>query len=388
MTATQEQWMSSSVLPRGSSYETMLEFFGIPPYTADKLDENIGKKRRDWYAKTSSGNPRGRHKAKEVVTLIQRLSETLKRGAPGDVGGGAAAEIPDSVFQTLEDLWRLISEYVFADDYDRALQAAREAVSRWGMTPGAASVLAWVVATGCDTGNIAHPALLQEGMDAAEVAVRGQPEEPRNWESKISLLLASARVPDAITTTDEAKRSLSHVTARLYMLRVRAVLSQNRAEDAVVAAVRAVQTAESDPDTLTAVRSQTTSFLVEWLAANLLPVKSAADLSRYVEMVDVAAWCSYGVPEAEDLVRVHRMWATNAGQRVFVGSWKLRSFFAVCTGFISLPIHNWMRSQPAWRVFIDGLQQENVTIPFAIVAGPQYVQRAHNMRLAVKLDDM
>jgi hypothetical protein len=72
-------------------------------------------------------------------------------------------------------------------------------------------------------------------------------------------------------------------------------------------------------------------------------------------MVDVAAWCSDGVPEAEDQVRVHRMWAANAGQRVFTGSWKLRSFLAVCTGFISLPIHNYVGSSPAWNVFSEGL---------------------------------
>jgi hypothetical protein len=111
-----------------------------------------------------------------------------------------------------------------------------------------------------------------------------------------------------------------------------------------------------------------------------------------MEMVDAAAWCSHGVPEAEDMVRVHRMWATNAGQRVFIGSWKLRSFFAVCTGFISLPIHNWMRSAPAWQVFIKGMQglqqQQPPTEAFIIVAGPQYVQRAHGLRLPFGLDDL
>jgi len=107
-----------------------------------------------------------------------------------------------------------------------------------------------------------------------------------------------------------------------------------------------------------------------------------------VEMVDVAAWCSYGVPEAEDKVRVHRMWAANAGQRVFTGSWKLRSFLAVCTGFISLPIHNYVRSSPAWRVFSEGLGKEEITESFAIVASPQYVQDAHNVKLSVGFGDI
>lgn len=389
MAATREVWMTTSTLPRGSSYETMLEFFGIPPYTAERLDENILKKRRDWHHKTNSGNPVGRKKANDVVTLIQRIAQTLKRGALDDEGGGASAEIPEAVFQTLEDLWRIISEYVFADDYDRALLVAHEAVSRWGKTPDASSVLAWVVATGFNTGSIAHPSLLTEGLEAAETAVREQPGESRNWESKISLLLASSRAPDAIAVTDEAERSLAGaMTARLHILRARATISLNRAEEAMIAAVRGVQTAISDSDVVTAVRSEATDLLVSWLATNLLPLKSAADLSRYVEMVDAAAWCSYGVPEAEDMVRVHRMWATNAGQRVFVGSWKFRSFLAVCTGFISLPIHNFVRSSPAWSVFAKGLNQQKRDESFAIVASPQYVQRAHNMNFVVVLDNI
>jgi hypothetical protein len=389
MVATKEQWMASSTLPKGSSYDTMLEFFGIPPYTQDKLDDNIARKRRDWYAKTSCGNKRGREKAKEVVALIQRAAQSLKRGVVDDTGGGSAPEIPDTVFQTLEELWRIISEYVFADDYNQALYVAREAVSRWGMTADSASVLAWVVATGFDSGNLVLPALLQEGMQAADAAVRAQPVEARNWESKISLLLALSRAAEAAEVTDEAGRMLGgKPTARLYILRTRAMLGLNRAEDAMVAAVRAVHSAMADPDLITAVRSQATALLVDWMAANLLPINSASSLVRYVEMVDTAAWCSYGAPEAEDMVRVHRMWATNAGKRVFVGSWKLRSFLAVCTGFISLPIHNYLRSSPAWQVFLNGIQQQQrQDTSFAIVASPQYVQRAHRMNLVIQLEE-
>jgi len=385
--ATREAWISTSTLPRGSSYDTMLGFFGIPPDTIDRLDDNIGKKRRAWHQKTNSGNPVGREKAKKVVKLIQDLSQTLKRGAPEGSGGGAAAEIPASVFQTLEELWRIIEEYVFADDYDQALRAAREATSRWGVTAGTASAYAWVVATGFNNGRIAHPSLLTEGMQAAEIAIRAQPGEARNWESKISLLLASSRAPEAAMATDEAERYLGgNMTSQLYILRARATISLSRPEDAMIAAVRAVHMALSDPDVATAVRSEATDLLVRWLSANLLPIKSSADLGHYVEMVNTAAWCSYGVPEAEDQVRVHRMWAANAGKRVFVGSWNLRSMFAVCTGFISLPIHNYARSSPAWQVFVNGLNQEKHDLSFFIVARPEYVQRAHNIRLTLQLD--
>lgn len=388
MVATQEQWVTSSTLPRGASYNTMLEFFGIPPDPDDKLNDNINRKRRIWYAKASCNNKQGREKAKEVVALIQRASEALKRGAVDDVGGGSAPEIPDSVFQTLEELWRIISEYVFADDYQQAIRVAREAVSRWGMTADSASALAWVMATGFDTGDLIVPALLQEGIQAAEFAVSAQPGEARNWESRISLLLAQSRPDDAAAATDEAARALSGgPTARLHILRMRAMLGLNRGEEAMVTAVRAVQTASSDPDLIMAVRSQVTTFLVNWLSAHLLPIKTVSGLTSYLEMVETAAWCSQGAPEAEDMVRVHRMWAANAGKRVFTGSWKLRSFLAVCTGFISLPLHNYARSSPAWEVFLDGIERQDYSGAFMIVASPRYVQAAHNMNLRGQLGD-
>jgi hypothetical protein len=74
--------------------------------------------------------------------------------------------------------------------------------------------------------------------------------------------------------------------------------------------------------------------------------------------------------------------------RSFLGIWKFRSFLAVCTGFISLPMHNQMRSAPAWQVLIPGLQQQTVTPSFAIVAAPQYVQRAHCINLPINLEDL
>jgi hypothetical protein len=389
MPPVREPWVTISSLPKGASYEEMLTFFGIPPHGPEQLDENIGGKRRVWHAKTNSGNPGGRAKAKEVEELIQRLSQALKRGVLDSEGGGASAEIPDAVFETIDELWRIISEYVFADDYEQALLVAREAVNRPGMSTKAATVLAWVISTGFSNRAFAHPSLLAEGMQAAETAVREQPGEARNWESRVGLLIASSQPQDAIAALGEAEKNLNgHMTGMLHLMRVRVAIGLGQAEEAMLSAVRAVHTARHAAGVVTAVRSEATDLLVTWVAANLLPIKSVADLKRYVEMVDVAAWCSYGIPEAEDQVRVHRMWAANAGQRVFTGSWKLRSFLAVCTGFISLPIHNYVRSSPAWQVFSEGLGKEEITESFAIVASPQYVQRAHNMKLPVEFRDI
>jgi hypothetical protein len=382
MVATREKWETESSLHRGASYDQMLEFFGIPPYAADTLDDNISKKRSYWNHKSNGGNPVGRQKAADVLTLIQRVSQALKRGAAEDTGGGAEAEIPASVFRTLEELWRILSEYVFADDYDDALRVAREAVSRWH-NADAASALAWVVATEVNTSGFAHPALLKEGLEAARFASSQQPDVARNWESVASLLLASSQPAEALAAVESAERAAgSRTTGMLYLLRTRAAVSLGRADDAMTAAVKAVTKAA--PDLAAAVRSEATDILVGW-AATLLPIKSGADLTRYREMIGVAAWCSYGVPEAEDKVRAHRMWATNAAKRVFVGSTRMRSFLAVCTGFISLPIHNYLRSRLAWQVFNEG-QGEELTEAFYVVAGPAYVQKIHNIKLDFSFD--
>jgi hypothetical protein len=399
-TAAAEPWLKASSLPRSPTYEQMLDFFGIPPHSADRLDENINRKRRTWYAKTSSGNPRGREIAEQVGLLIQRVSEALKRGGPAEVGGGAQVDaIPDQVFATLEDLWRILSEYVLADDYDVALRVAREAMSRWGRTPAAAGVLAWVIATGVDTGNIVHPALLREGLDAAALAVSGEPAEPRNWESRAGLLLAIGQPQEAVAVTDQAAAHLRVPSARLLIHRARGLIVLHRAEEAMTAAVRAVHEAvRVGSDSTSAVRSQAAELLASWMATNLLPIRSRQQLAQYVEMVTAAAWCASGVPEAEDLLRPHRMWATNAGQRVFTGSWMLRSFLAVITGFISLPIHNMVSSTPAWQVLLQGISPQQTArkrgndemdqLSLWIVAGPRYVQDLHRVAIPTRLDQL
>jgi tetratricopeptide (TPR) repeat protein len=377
MPTTREVWEKESVLPRSPSYEQMLEFFGIPPYSMEALDTNISKKRRYWHNKTNGGNEVGRNKATEVEDLIHRVSEALKRGAQGEVGGGAEAEIPAGLFETLEELWRLLSEYTFADEYDEALQTAREAVNRWH-DADAAAALAWVVATGYNNDQFAHPALIAEGLNAAQVAVRDQPGEIRNWESVASLLMAQGRPQDAAGAIDHADQATGgRATGNLYLVRTKAMVAMNQPDQAMTSAIRAV----SRSGGAAAIRTQTTDILVDW-AATLLPIRSDPNLTRYTEMIAVAAWCSHGVPEAEDRVRDYRMWATNAGKRVFVGSDRMRSFLAVLTGFISLPIHNYIRSQPAWQVFNEG-QSKELTDAFIIVAAPAYVQKIHNVHLPV-----
>lgn len=379
MVATREKWETESWLPQRPSHQQMLEFFGIPPHSAEALDQNITKKRRYFNHKSNGGNPKGRQRADEVLALIQRISLALTRGATDSQGGGVQTEIPDSVFETLEDLWRILSDYVFADEFDAAIAVAREAGKRW-RNADAAGALAWVVSTVISSDGFAAPALLAEGLQAAQFAVSQQPGELRNWESAASLLVADNKIADAVAAIDQAERATGgRVSAMLYVIRTRAMAAQRRLDDAMLSAVKAVTGAE--PAKAEAIRSEVTEILIG-IAAERLPLRSAADLNLFTELVGVAAWCSHGVPEAENRVRAYRMWATNAGKRVFVGSDRMRSFLAVITGFISLPIHNYLRSQPAWQVFNEG-QDKEVTDAFFIVAAPAYVQTIHRVRLDV-----
>jgi hypothetical protein len=361
----------------------MLAFFGIPPYSPDALDRNISKKRQRWNRLSNSGNPEGREKAAKVLELIQRISEAVKRGAEGEQGGGAETETAGELFETLRELWQILEAHLFIDEYDDAIRVARQAVKRW-QNADAAGALAWVISATVSNDGFAPPALLAEGLQAARRAVTEQPGEVRNWESEASLLLADGKVQEAVSAIDQGERATGgQATSLLYLLRTRAMAGLNRPDDALASAVRAVSRAESAR--AAAVRSEATNLLVDW-AASMLPIKSDAELTRYTEMVSVAAWCSYGVPEAEDRVRAYRMWATNAGKRVFVGSDRMRSFLAVITGFISLPVHNFLRSKPAWRVFNEG-QNKEITEAFYIVAAPAYVQRIHNVNLGLSFQD-
>jgi molecular chaperone DnaK (HSP70) len=297
-------WQTTSTLPRGASYEQLLEFFGAAQGKVEALDDNIRRKRRRWNARSNSPNPVGRQKAAEVLDLTHRISEAIKRGAVDDRGGVAETEMPAPAFETLEELQQILSEYAFANEYDEAIKVAREAVSRWNNADTAAA-LAWTVSSLVNNAEFAHPQIVAEGLDAAQLAVHEQPGEIRNWESVTHLLLASSKIEDAVAAIDHAEQATDgRATAMLYLLRTKAMVTLQRTDEAMMAAVRAVTRA--DADMAAAIRFEVTDILISW-AASMLPIKSGVDLTRYTEIVGVAAWCSHGVPEAEDKVRRYQM---------------------------------------------------------------------------------
>jgi hypothetical protein len=101
-------------------------------------------------------------------------------------------------------------------------------------------------------------------------------------------------------------------------------------------------------------RSELVQMIIGRAVAELLPLDSAEAVREYQKVVATAAWIADGVPEAEDFVRVHRMWASNADQPVFGGNWQWRAFFGLITLFIALPLLNSSMAKPAWQVLMAG----------------------------------
>jgi hypothetical protein len=375
-------WLTLSEIPPPRSEAKILEFFGIPPGTLDDLDEHIDRKRRNWHARRNGVSRGGRERARAVLELIDQMSKNLKRGIPVDdeVAGATHAAVADELAVTLETLWSVIDDLLANDDYDRALQVAMEARRRWPDSPRPSAAYAWVIWVGWQADYYLRQAALEEGLRQADQALRQPMADPRGlegtatWESRLGLLLALERPQEALWAAQEAETALGGLPPHMRVHRAESLLMLGRSDDGMVEAVQAVVAARGERALLAALRARCAAMLVRRLVQELLPITSPEGLARYVEAVGVAAWCARGVPDAEDLVRAHRLWAAQAKQRVFAGSWELRSFFAVCTVFVSLVLHNRSRSRPAWDVYAQG---PDAGLGWELVGRTSFVRSAH-----------
>lgn len=376
-------WLRRTDIPAPRTEKKLLEFFGIPPDGYDQLEANIARKRRRWHSMKSGVSPQGRQRAEAVLRLIHSGSETLLRGASTDevVGGADQAPVAETLDVTLEDLWSVIDDLLANDEYERALQVARDARRRWPDVARPHAAYAWVVWVGWQAEFFIRTPLLEEAVTEAERALRDAVAEPRSaerlatWDSRIGLLLALERPAKALDAARDAQAALGGLPSQLRVHRAEALVLTGRPDDGMVEAIQCVIGARSDRALLAALRGRCTTMLTHRLVEGLLPITSPEGLHRYVEAVNVAAWCARGVPEAEELVRPHRLWAAQASQRVFAGSWELRSFFAVCTAFASLLPHNRARSQPAWQIYVKGPKDGGAA--WNLIAQTGFVKSAH-----------
>jgi hypothetical protein len=376
-------WLKLTDIPPPRSEAKLLAFFGIPPDGLDKLDQNIARKRRVWHHKRNGVSPQGRKRAEAVLDLIHSSSRALLRGASAEevVGGTAPVPVVEALDVTLEDLWTVIDNLLANDEYERALWVAAEARKRWPDAARPYAAYAWVVWVGWQAEFFVRTALLEEGVQVAEQALARGDGDPRGaervatWDSRLGLLLALERPGKALEAAREAESALGALPSRLQAHRAEGLVLCDRPDEGMAAAARAVVGARGDRALLAAMRGRCATMLVQRLVERLLPVTSEEGLHRYVEAVNVAAWCARGVPEAEDLVRAHRLWAAQANQRFFAGSWEMRSFLAVCTAFGSLVPHNRARSRPAWQIYASGPKDGGRT--WNIIAQTGFVRSAH-----------
>ena len=380
--STGTDWLAQSDIPPPRTEARILAFFGIPPAGLDDLDANIGRKRRSWHAKRNGVSQGGRDRARAVLNLIDQVSKNIKRGIPvdDDVAGAAQAAIADELAVTLDTLWSVVDDLLARDDYDRALQVASAARRRWPESPRPHAAYAWVIWVGWQADYYIRQAVLEEGLNLAVRALSQPVDEPASleraaaWESRIGLLLALDRPSEVLDAAREAEVALGGLPTRMRVHRAEGLCMLGRRDEGLAEAARAVLAAREERALLAAVRAGCAAMLVRRVVQESLPITSPDGMASYVEAVAVAAWCARGVPDAEDLVRPHRLWAAQAGQRVFAGAWELRSFYAVCTAFLSLVLHNRMRSMPAWQIYALGPE---AGAAWQLVGRTGFVRSAH-----------
>lgn len=363
--------------PRSRSYEDLLAYFGVePPPDQVVLGEHIGRKRRKWRTYESGPNKKGRPQATRVLERIQQIAEALQRNVPlPDADAIPDDEELSATLVPLEELWEHIDGLLRQGDLDGALHVARRARSAYRGSWQPPAAYGYVIHVGVEAQQIAQPALIADGLESLREASRLEPRQRIIWESAGSLLDRLGRDDELLLLTTRAEQSLGAIPPSLIGRRAKVLLRQGNLFEGLKDAVRSFSAAPGD----LALRGVVTEAIVRHALSPMLPLSSTGQLQQYVKAVEVAAWCAQGVPEAEDLVRPHRLWAAKAGTQLFSGSDGLRTLLAVCTLFVSLWPHNKLSGKPAWKILYNGPDEG---WRFQQVLGSAAVRQVHHGRMA------
>jgi hypothetical protein len=353
-------WLDSPDYPGSPTPANLKEFFGIPPSPDDdeSLSHNIREKRKTWKKKRS--HARTGEALKMYDSVLQAIAEAedyLKRGAQVDPSiGGTTTAAPTgsgpSVARTIDEIWEQIERLLFRGRYREALDRLEDHEALWGAFARFVelrSVVVLSIVQNDPSAVLGSTTLARAIADAERAVAELGPNESR-FTLLIDLLDAAGRTADADETFARALKIVERPTAT-FRARQLSILSRESFGDSVLRL--AIELVAADP-TDRAIRSDVVQVLVKIAISKFLPIDSDEKAESYARIIGVAAWAAQGVPEAEDFVRPHRMWAANARQPIFAGNWQWRAFFAIVTGFISLPIHNAMQSKSAWNVLHEG----------------------------------
>jgi tetratricopeptide (TPR) repeat protein len=350
-------WVQSLEITARPSETDIRRFFNIPPDGEERLDGNISRKRRAWNAKLreQKASAAAERKVRQALALIAELERRVKRGIVDDeidlelLREEFHSATPDQV-NDLDELWRILDELLAAGKLPEALATARDALQRWSDEPTASAAFAWLAMIASRSDENTTDALRRAGLDAARAALAGgvRTADTYKWHAVLQLDLGD--YAGAVQTLRTAEEQLAPLGPWLVSHRCEALVGTGDIDAAMRDGIRAVAAAGDDE----ALRSNTAAALVRGLRALCLPITTKDQLKRYLDVVQVAAWCADGVPEAEDHVRPFRLWAVQASARHYVGRWDIRSLAAVASGFLLLPMLNRWKSKPVWQVFYEG----------------------------------
>jgi hypothetical protein len=354
-TATAIAWLDTPDFAPVPTSHDLQEFFGIPPSPPEALDANIREKRKYWKKKQQKA------RSDELLRLtggvlqaIADAEDALKRGAAATGGGERDAQPADSgrAATNVDDVWRELERLLFRGRYREALERVQRYEGRWGGYPSFVDMRAVVILEAVKNvpGIGLDPGILQSAIAGTRQVLQEMGPAEARYLTLIELLEVAGQSDQIPGVFAEASRRLKRISASF---RVRQLAVTFKREPWTTFLRHCVDLVHESGDDR-ALRSELVQMIIERAILELLPLTSPDAVRDYQTAVGVAAWIADGVPEAEDFVRVHRMWASNADQPVFGGNWQWRAFLGLITLFVALPLLNAAMAQPAWQVLLTG----------------------------------
>jgi hypothetical protein len=354
-TATAIEWIDATEFAEVPTPRDLQEFFGIPPSPLEDLGANIRAKRKYWKKKEQKArSDEALSYAGAVLQAIADAEDALTRGAAATGGGegefqpGASERAPMSIDDVLRELERLL----FRGRYRDALDRVQRYQERWREYPHFIDMRSVVILEAAQNvpGIVLDPRVLQSAIGGAYQVLHQIGPTEAGYLTLIELLEIAGRAAEIPAVFVEAAKRLPQLSAS-FRVRELAVKFKSQPWDSLLRyCVQLVRQSGDDR----ALRSELVQMIIGRVVAELLPLSSAEAVREYQKVVATAAWIADGVPEAEDFVRAHRMWASNADQPVFGGNWQWRAFFGLITLFVALPLLNSSMAKPAWQVLLAG----------------------------------
>jgi hypothetical protein len=354
-TATAIEWIDATEFTEVPTPRDLQEFFGIPPSPLEDLGANIRATRKYWKKKEQKArSDEALNYAGAVLQAIADAEDALTRGATATGGGegefqpGASDRAPMSIDDVLRELERLL----FRGRYRDALDRVQRYQERWREYPRFIDMRSVVILEAAQNvpGIVLDPRVLQSAIGGAYQVLHQIGPTEAGYVTLIELLEIAGRGAEIPAVFVEAAKRLPQLSASFRVRELTFRFKREPWDSLLRYCVRLVRQSGDDR----ALRSELVQMIVGRAVAELLPLSSVEAVREYQKVVAAAAWIADGVPEAEDFVRAHRMWASNADQPVFGGNWQWRAFFGLITLFVALPLLNSSMAKPAWQVLLAG----------------------------------